>query len=460
MKKKFYSVGTLLYVRNMKCGAGVGAAIIAGVASSAAGAAVGAGINAASTAAVNADNEELTRESWGQQTAWMHEQMHFNNAQAKLARQWQSDENELSRLFADEQAQKAYDFNAQQAQIDRDFQAEQAALARDWNAVDAQMARAKAAGVNPALYAGGNMPTSNITAGGAAASGSPASVPSNGASPAAGVGTPAAGIVPQQVPNLSALSHLGEIGNQVADMKLKDAQAKKLGEETKSVQSFNEFARDLYKNNVDVSKNTAQLLYGKYCESVASLEQIAETCNNLRASTAFMDAQTTGQDIENIYKSDFMAAQINDLNQKANLSKNSATALMYKLPLELGLIKSQQALNYMQGKYLESAKELNYEEVKKVEKISTLLTTQNRQASWNLLMDMLYGKRERQASLEQLEYNSDETVMLLKTISDCLNTVFNGVQASSTAYGAKKIGDNVNLKSQKPTPIGGFGVSR
>lgn len=442
MKKKFHIVGTLLYVRNFKCGAGVGAAIIAGVASSAAGAAVGAGINAASTAAVNADNEDLTRESWGQQSAWMHEQMFFNHSQAKLAREWQSEENQLSRMFAEEQAQKAYDFNAQQAQIDRDFQAEQAALARDWNAVDAQMARAKAAGVNPALYAGGSMPTSNITPGGAAASGNPASAPSNSASPAASVGTPSALMIPKQSPNLNALSHLGEIGNQVADIKLKDAEAKRIKAEERKTNTYNQFQEYLLKSNIKVNEATSAKLYADVKQAEAYIDEIKAKVQQIQAATTLTNNEAKIKEIEAYFKSDECQAMIDKLKSETNWNDKMIDYYFTKLPLELGVLRSESAVNAANAKLSEIRSHLTAHEINQVDAVTSLYQTENANALIDHTVKRMYDVKnagedykQNKAATKQAEYQSSDAVQIIGTTCQIVNSV-TGIATSAAGAGA------------------------
>ena len=365
----------------------------------------------------NATNYQIAKEKNEQEKELFHENLEFQDLQGQISRDFNAVE-----------AQKARDFNAEQAEINRQFQTIEAQKTREWNAIDAQVARAKAAGVNPALVAGQGQ-VSQAQAGGSAASGGAAS-----STPVSGSSIPSltAPMMQNKVQALEGLSHLGLV---MSEMSKNFSQAKKQNAETDAQKTYNKYQEQLIKSGLDLNDAQKHKTYAEASLAVSKLDEIGAKVKELKANTAFMDSKTTAQDIENMYKSDWMAANINALVEKANLDKAAATCMMYKLPLELGLIKSQTALNYMQGVVAKTQAELNTHQSKLVDGYVTLVanqaigqSTQNDILSFNYGLMKEFEPRMKEAMAKALEFQSSNTVQVLGLIFNGLNSLANGVQ--------------------------------
>lgn len=231
MKKKYYDVGTFMYLRSQKRGletaaiigiAAAGASAIAGTASAI------SSKNAADNA--NAMNVQLTEEAMEQQKELFHEGNKFNAEQAKIARE----------------------FNAEESQINRDWQAnmlkENIAWYEKYNSPSAQYQRYIDAGLNPSTLSGnlGSSPSFSIGSGSAAS-----------ATPATASSAPS---VPQGHVQPAALDF-----SKVLQGALGDASSifGTLGqkEDLKSKQTFNDYYDDMLKAGLDVDRNTARRLW-------------------------------------------------------------------------------------------------------------------------------------------------------------------------------------------------------
>lgn len=443
MKKKFYNVGTLLYVRNMKCGVEVAAAIAGGLLA-AGGSVAAAGINSSAQANINAENEELTRDSWHMQERWMNEQMDFNLVEAEKARDWQSEEAAIQR-----------DFSEHQALLQRQFESEEAAKARDWNAVDAQIQRAKDAGVNPAFYINNGFPTSNVTAGGAAAQ--TPSVPST--SPSSAVGSPTPAVIPKQAPNLGALSHLGEIANTMSDVALKGAQTKKVNEETKSTITYNQFQAALHQAKLKVDDATSAKMFADVKQIESYIDEIHAKIAEIKANTALIGNEAKVKEIEAFFKSDEMKANIDLIKSKTNWNDKMIDYYFAKLPYELGVMSSESALNYANSTLANMRSQLTEHEISQVDAITSLYKTENANALIDYTVKRTYdlknAKEEYNQNVSQskkMEYESSDAVMIIGTTSQVLNSV-SGIAGAGAQVGAaaKYIKGGV-----KPSQVRGF----
>lgn len=158
MKKRYYDVGTLLYVRNQKRGLETAAIIGIGMAAASVTAStVSAASQKSAIEDANDANMQLQREAMAQQEKLFNEGNKFSHNEAEIAR----------------------NFNSQEAEVTREWQADMLRENRDWyeqyNSPSAQRQRYLDAGLNPTTLAGNLGTSPSFSVGGvSSASASPA----------------------------------------------------------------------------------------------------------------------------------------------------------------------------------------------------------------------------------------------------------------------------------------------
>ena len=333
MKKRFYDVGSLLYVRNQKRTTG----LIVGAIVSAVGALGAAGINAASQSSANAANMQLSKDTLEEQKDLFHEANDFNSQQAAITR----------------------DFNASEAQKNREFQAGQSEAQfqravkwfEDYSSPQSQVKSYLSAGLNPASLAGnvqGYSPSFSIGSGSAAT-----------ASPASSSGVPqlpTAHVNPVNYGDFSKI--LGDaIGNGVS---LASGY-----EDTKSKITFNKYYDAVQQAGLNVTNQQARVLWNEYNLISENCQVARESVNKLIKEIGLIDkegkfydaqgelvsSQAIGQQIDNVFKSEHWR---NIIDKEANQVKISDLEARWYV----AMIKSEIAKNYGAAAYSNALSEL------------------------------------------------------------------------------------------------------
>ena len=231
MKKRYYDVGTFLYVRNQKRGLETAAIIGISLAASSAVAGTASAIsqkNAMEEA--NDENVRLQRDAMAQQEKLFNESNKFNHNEAEIAR----------------------NFNSQEAEVTRQWQADMLRENRDWfeqyNSPSAQRARYLDAGLNPTTLAGNLGESPSFSVGGVGSASASPAISSSAPS------VPQAHVQPAPFDFSKVLSTaLGDAGSLLGNISQ--------SEDIKSKQTFNKYYDEVQAAGLNLTRNQARMLY-------------------------------------------------------------------------------------------------------------------------------------------------------------------------------------------------------
>lgn len=328
------------------------------------------------------------------------------------------------------------EFNAIQAQMNRDFQSAEAEKARisnqQWNSIGAQAKRAIDFGFNPAVVTGG---ASGTTVVGASPQGSAASSGSAPNAIAAQVGSPASAIA-------QALAPLAQIGSAVADIGLKKSQQKKNEADTVSQLTYNDFQKRILEAGIKSTEADTARAYADVKQAMSYCEQIDADIKRIQAVTTLTNNQAAIAEIEKVWKSEEIQAQINKLKSETGWNDQQIEYYKQLLPVQLGMYKSETALNYANASLAQIKKHLTVAEIDQVRGITSLVATQNADALIDYTIKRTYGMKEAKehykqsiANTDMLEYSASDVVQILGTTSQVVGAVA-GAATSIGAVGA------------------------
>lgn len=408
MKKKFFDVGTFMYLRCNKCGA----AAVIGFAALAS-----AAVEASAQEDANDTNVQLTRESMAQQEKLFHEGNDFNAEQAELARQ----------------------FNAQEAQTNRMFQAGQLNHQMNWyenyNSAAEQVKRYMQAGLNPASL-GGKLDYSGSfgVPSGAAATATPASAASAPSVPRAEVQpvNPLQGVLKGATEAFSSYM-----------------QSRKTGAETQGILTENNFKEITIKKGLELSDSEIKKNYQQanlfVSESDLANKKIDETgaiIRNLDASSEKLDVETQIENIRKMYASDFYKYQVKELEQKYKFTKGLAETIVKLTYSRIAANYGQAASAFSNAEYMSAYAKLAPFEQDVLDNTADVLDTQNKREKYSLFLDKQFGWKERfwkneslKEGVDRQQYENSSPYRVMQGIKD----VAVGVGAAGgAAYGAYK----------------------
>lgn len=425
MKKKYYDVGTYIYLRNNKCTTG----LIIASAVAAVGALGSSAINAASQSSANAANMQLNKDTLEEQKQLFHEANEFNHDEASLARNFNANE-----------ADKARSFNSAEAQKNRTFQAGMLERAmqqyEDWNSASSQVQRHLDAGLNPATLAG------NLQSGqgfgipsGATASSSPAS-----SSPASSAG----------IPNLPT-AHVQPVDyGSVFENALKSGfdtasniqSVKKQVTENKFFSLQQQAGLDLTRAQSDEIYHKISLIDSEVNLTNKKIEETGAIIKNLTSQTENLDVDKQIKEIEKLYKNDFYKYQVKELQEKYKYSKGLAETIVALTYSQIASNYGSAASSYSQAKLNKCLESLNEAEKLEVEAATSLLQTQDSQSRYDLFLKRQFGWKQEfwktkniEKTFDKLDYETGNTYRIIQGVKDC---AVGAGAAVGTAYGVTK----------------------
>lgn len=424
MKKKYFDVGTFMYLNNQKRGPEIIAASIIG------GVSLMSGVtSAAAASSANATNAANSRAALRQNAELFHEANEFNKVEA----------------------QKARDFSAQQAQINRQFEQSNLAANKAWyedyNSASAQYARLVDAGLNPSSLAGNlqnspvfSAPSGSAASGVAATSSVPPQSPVAHANPV----NPMQGVLEGALNGLSTYMS-----------------AKKSGAETKGILTENQFKEELLKSGIEVNNATAKKLYQEANKlikdaelTVKKIDEVGAIIKNLDKQSENLDVETQIKNIERLYADDTFKYQAKKLEEEYNFTKGEADTIVKLVYSKIAANYGGSAASYANAKYLKALEDLQPAERKRIENASDFIFTQNEREKVSLFLDKSFGWKDRfwdneskkQGVDSQIFHNSD-TYRVIQGVKDVSVGIGAGV---GTAYGVSKGLRGMKGKYYKP----------
>lgn len=235
------------------------------------------------------------------------------------AMSFQREMNEAQQKFNSAEAEKTRAFNSEEAAKQRQFEQQmyeqQVKDNREWNDIGAQLQRQMAAGLNPLGMDGETMSLGNPGTGAAANGGSPASIHPNGA-PA--IANPSIGIA-----------------NQMADLRLKQAQAEnqeagagKAREETIDLQALRAGKVRLQEADWNVKMSTKALNDAEQYEIAAKIELAVAQASKLAEDI-------TRAKIERTYLPAYLDAQTKETLARAGLANKQADLVYQQIQAQI-----------------------------------------------------------------------------------------------------------------------------
>ena len=357
---------------------------------------------------------------------------------------------QLSRDFDAHQAQLTRDYNAREAQLNRDFQSAEAQKTRDWNAVDAQIQRAKNAGINPAWLAGSFVGAgSSATAAGSAASSSPVSGASASASSLPHLSTPQ---MQNKLPLYQTqLATQVELGKMFSEIQKNVAEAKKTDSETDINQTYKDFQRDILQRGIDVNDATCAKLYQDIVQSDSYIQEINQKVELAKASQSLITEQAEIAKIDKIWRDELNSASLKETLSKAGYNEASCNYIMAKLPLELGVLRSEESLNSANADLAKAKERMTEQDIKMADEQIQILKIDKKQATLDYTVNRTYqmanaredfrqnkSRTQQNKYLEkQMEFTSGDVVMVTREINGVVNTAANAVNSVTGVYNAK-----------------------
>lgn len=315
---------------------------------------------------------------------------------------------------------EANEYNAEQAELSRQHAMAMQKDAQEYNSIGAQIDRARAAGVNPAAVVNGSGTT--------AVAASPSSATASSVNP------PNMVAAQMQVPDLSALQGISSAISNMGQSAESFANARKIKEETKGLQSYNKFADEINEAKLGLSRSEIRKNFAAARQMQADVDLTREKVQEVQQHVALMisqgrlvDEQAFAQNIENAFKSKEMELKIKNLATELQINEQNARYLMETFSARVYGVKLQNNKTF--SEIVENNAHANF-----LDKSSSLVETQNSQAAFNYQMDRLFAARERRSGLHQ----SAENINQLKWENS------NGVRAFNIlCQGAQAVGQFV-----------------
>lgn len=382
MKKKFYNVGTLLYLRNHKCGLETAAIIAIGSAvATTAATTYSATSQASAVKDANQKNLELNELALAQQKQLFTEGNIFNMREAEKAREFNSKEAALGRSW-------------QEQMSDKQFQ-----KAMDWfdkySSPSSQYQQYLAAGLNPASLVGNingysptfSLPSASSATGSAASS---ANIPQ----------LPVAKVQPENLDignifksAIESASGAMNVANQGQDyqQKLTDNQYRKLLHEANLVvqkETSNKLRKEIDVMNADITYTNK-----KIDEIGANIVHLGHINNN-------MDADTQIKKMELFYKSAQYEQLLKNMEQQFHIDRRIADATIKEIGSRILKNRADSASAWSQAEYYKAVSALQPEYQKQVKAYTALLGQQTGIARTQNFLDTLFGMDEREQKLK------------------------------------------------------------
>ncbi len=426
MKKRFYDVGTLLYVRNQKCGAEIVAACILG------GAALLSGsVGAAASSSANNQNVALQKETMYEQMAMYNKSLEFNHEEAEIAR----------------------NFNLAEAEKNRQFQAGMLNKNLQWfenyNSPTAQVQRYLDAGLNPASLAGnlGSTPTFSTPAGSAATS-SPAS---------------AAGLPQLTAPHVSPVNPLQGVLSGAMDAMGSYFGNKKTIAETDAQTIKNEFLHQekalglkLTKSEIDKNLADINLINKDLAVADQKIKESVAIVKNLSAQTESVNRDVELKDIQKIYQSDLYKGQVDKLKAEYNLTDKQARAYTDLVYSQIAQNYGGAASAYASARYNNALTELTPFQRDNLIATKQYMDAQTDNQRVKTFLDRKFGSKERAMQLkvagEQYDKLTFENNGIVRGIGIVKDVAVTAASVVGTVYGVKALG------ASAPKSVGSYNV--
>ena len=423
MKKRYYDVGTYIYMSNQKRGTElIIAAAIAGAASLA-----GAGINAASQSSANSANMQLNKDTLEEQKALFHEANQFNHNEAQIARNFNAQESQIAR-----------DFNAKEAETNRQFQAGMIQKFMDYNAPSAQYQRYLDAGLNPASLAGNVNNQGFSIPSGSAASTSPVSI-----SPASAAGVPSL-----PVAHVNPVDYGSIVSNGIksaSDM----FSLGKTYQETKGLVTENKFKEMTIQKGLELSDSEIKKNYAaaSQMDSDAKLaeqriKESAAIIKNLNAQAENTDIDTQIKNIQKLYADDFFKYQSKEIQEKYKFTKGQADTIVKYTYAQIAAAQGSAAQAFAMAEYYKELKQLPASERAVFENTAHYIQTQDSRERYGYFLDQTFGYKERfwgveskKQGVDRQEYENSTPYRIIQGTKDVAVGVGAGI---GTAYGVSK----------------------
>lgn len=401
MKKKFYDVGSFIYMREQKRGVELLVPLAIGTAIASTGASVYSSIsNASAIKNANEANRDINQQAIDLQKEQFEESMSFNKSEAQTSRE----------------------FNSQEAEKNRIFQAGQLDKLMEYQTPSNNLKRYMDAGINPASVVGqlGTIQGFSVPSG-AQASSSPATV-----------SAPSVPTLQHMQPETNNLGDV--IGNVLGNVNsIYSALSKK--EDVKGKITENEFKGILKDLEVQASRGTINKMYRdmrlidtQIDETLANIEVLQKQLPKMDAEIGKTNAETQYINMEKFYKSQEYEQVIKNLEQKYHLERRQANALIKLYSSQMAANYGAAAQAYANAEYLKAKKELLPDEQRQIQAYERLLNAQefktqkegNRISTQDYL-DTFFGYSERQRgmdiSAQQLEKARYENTFFFRMLN-------------------------------------------
>lgn len=277
------------------------------------------------------------------------------------------------------------------------FNLEQWNRTNEYNSPTAQKTRLMAAGYNPNLFGSG--------AGGTTSPVQQTTLPQQSIPNL---------VTPQMQNSADAILQGGlQKSNILSNFVNQTAGAVKQVAETQGIKLDNEFkgiynnqALEIIRTDIGLKGSQARQFQAFTAQTYSSIQEIAANTEKIRVEMQKIDSETTAQDIDNFWKSDMYAKNIEYMTSQTNLNDTQKKCLSYMLPLQMGLVASQTSLNHMSKELIAIQKGLTAAEIKQVEQYTKLIYW-NKMEQWTnygILKD--YGKKFANGELDRLDYSN------------------------------------------------------
>lgn len=313
--------------------------------------------------------------------------------------------------------QKNRDFNASQAQLQRDFALDMFNRTNAYNDPSAQVQRMRSAGINPALAFGG-MSDGSL------------------ASMASGTSASSSGSVSSSPLDYSGIVHAFDSPLQAAQTDLLRAQAAKTRAETPWIDELNSITKDnMLLEGLSLKFDLENTKPAEVANIRATLENIQETSNQIRANTRLLEIAQDNAELEKeARKIDLKTldernlATIKQSLSSANLSDKQAAEVAYLMGAKLSLLTAQARASNSTAALNEFQSSIN-EAMKCIAGIEGLADYQIKEIKSNIFNLQQQGKAARSnaktnaQNSETLSRSVDtaETGVWLNFASSCIN---------------------------------------
>lgn len=377
MRKRYYDVGTFIYLRSQKRGLETAAIIGIGLAASSAVAGTASAISQKKAQEeANATNIQLQHEAMQQQEKLFYEGNRFNHGEAVDARNFNANESRINRQFQEEMLDKTMQWY------------------EDYNSPSAQYQRYIDAGLNPTTLSGnmGTSPAFSVPSG-AAASASPASAMSAPSVPQAHVdpaGLDISKVISQSLGDAASIFGMektkAETENLVTDNDIKQA-SKGLDLEIKS-QTIDKLKSDINYNNTLIDQTKKKM------------DEISATINNLNQSTKLMSVEAAGKELDNFFHSQEYEQILNKMKQDYKISREIADAQLKLMASEMFKNRQDGLAAASQARYYNALSDVQPHYAKYLDAYKSLLQQERGIAETKNYLDVLFGTQEREQGLK------------------------------------------------------------